>query len=156
MAHPGGRPTKYTPEMVDLICERVATHGMGLRRLCNMYDDMPEPETLNVCRYKYPEFSERYLAARSIQAHILFETSLDDIDEIKDYRYTDKDSGAVKVDPGMVAAQKALANHKTFMAAKIQPLHYGTKEVIDKSSDETLSKIQALVADINKTNISDV
>ncbi len=131
MAHPGGRPSKYTPELVDLICERVGTHGVGIRNICAMYDDMPTPETINQWRYKYDEFSERYLNARTKQSHILFDSSLDDIEKIKEYYYIDPDSGAQKVDAGIVAAQRALANHKTFMAAKIKPVNYGDKQVIE-------------------------
>ena len=54
-----GRPSKYTPEMVELICERVATHDCGLSRLTEMYDDMPDRVNINIWRRKYPEFQFR-------------------------------------------------------------------------------------------------
>lgn len=126
-----GRPTKYTPELAELICERLGTHGVGIRNICNMYEDMPSPDTINKWRYKYDEFSERYLTARKKQSHILFDSSFDDIEEIKSYYYEDPKTGATCVDAGIVAAQRALANHKTFMAAKIQPIHYGDKQHIE-------------------------
>ena len=37
-----GRPSDYTQELADLICDRIATHSVGLQRLCDLYDDMPE------------------------------------------------------------------------------------------------------------------
>jgi hypothetical protein len=139
----GGRPTKYSPELCDLICERVGTHGMGIRNICNMYEDMPTPETINQWRYKYDEFSERYMIARKKQSHILFDSSFDDIEKIRDYYYEDPKTGAICVDSGIVAAQKALANHKTFMASKIQPIHYGDKQQI-----ETVIKHEESIKDL--------
>jgi hypothetical protein len=148
-----GRPSLYTPELVDLICERVGTHGTGIRNICKMYADMPDPETINEWRYKYEDFSERYLTARKKQSHILFESSLDDVEEIKNFYYEDGKTGATCVDSGVVAAQKALANQKTFLAAKISPKDYGDKQVIETVTTENdelkkeLADLRAKLAD---------
>jgi hypothetical protein len=41
MAKKVGRPSRYTKEIADLICERLASHSAGLKKLCTMFDDMP-------------------------------------------------------------------------------------------------------------------
>lgn len=155
---PFGRPTKYTPEMCQRICDLVATHGWGIRQICTTYPDIPSPETINQWRYKYPDFSERYLDSRHKQTHALFESALDDIHEVTKYFYKDPISGAMKVDSGIVAAQKAIANQKTHQAARINPKQYATQKNQENENNpqETLSKIAGMVAEFNKTNSSEV
>jgi hypothetical protein len=42
---PAGRPSKYTPEMADTICQAIGG-GMSLRRLCKDNDDVPDAQTV--------------------------------------------------------------------------------------------------------------
>ena len=126
-----GRPSLYTQELADRICELVSMHGISLRRICEKYPELPHSDTINEWRAKYDDFLARYLASREKQAHILFDSSFEDIEDIKGFYYTDPKSGAVCVDAGIVAAQKALANHKTFMASKIKPKDYGDKQQVE-------------------------
>ncbi len=77
----GGRPTDYTPEMAALICERVATSTLGLKKLCDAHEDLPVKSTVNLWRYKYPEFSAQYAQAKMFQADLLAEECLDIADD---------------------------------------------------------------------------
>lgn len=157
MAHPGGRPTLYCKEMADKICEVVATHGYGLRKLSMLYDWMPTVETINQWRNKYTEFSDQYLTSRMKQTHAMFESAVDEVEKIQDYYYEDPKTGATCVDSGIVTAQKAIANQKTHQAARLNPKVYAVSKNEEQSNpQETLTKIQALVADLNKTNVSDI
>src|ERR1017187_3796169 len=152
-----GRPTKYNKELAAKICDAVAMHGYGLRKLSMMYEWMPTVDTINQWRVKYNDFSDQYLYSRMKQTHAMFESAVDEVEKITEYYYTDPRSGAVCVDSGIVAAQKAIANQKTHQAARLNPKIYAVnKQSEDNSPTETLSKIQALVADLNKTNLSDV
>ncbi len=149
MQSPKGRPSLFTEELANLICERVAAHGCGLKQLCKMYDDMPNQDTIYQWRAKYDHFSDSYLAARKKQAHILFETSLEDIEDIKNYYYEDPKTGAICVDSGIVASQKALANQKTHMASKIRPKEYGGESSEIASTDnlkDVSDKLDKLMA----------
>ena len=155
---PGGRPTTYSPEMRQRICDLVATHGWGIQKLCKSYPDIPTPETINQWRHKYPEFSEEYLNSRFKQTHAMFESAIDEVESIEDYYYEDPVSGAMKIDSGIVAAKKAIANQKTQQASRLNPRMYGVqKQEDDKSTlGDTLSKIQSMVSEFNKTNESDI
>jgi len=141
-----GRPSSYSDELADLIIARFESHPFGLKQLCKMYDDMPSTETIYQWRSKNEQFADRFLAARRKQAHLLFETSADDIAEIKDYYYDDPKTGARCVDSGIVAAQKAIAQHKLGMAAKIRPKDYGVTSV---ESDDN-SSFADISADVVK------
>ena len=157
MAHPGGRPTDYTEEFAARICEILATHPEGIQRLCRMFPELPDPTTIAAWRIKYEQFSKQYLAAREQQAHLMFESAIDEVQAISDYTYVNDKTGATCVDPGIVAMQKAIANQKTHHASRIRPKDYGVNKTEESNNpQETLTKIQALVADLNKTNVSDI
>lgn len=152
-----GRPTIYTPELAELICDRVASNPNGIVRICNMFDDMPNHDTIHAWRHKYPEFSDRFMEARKKQSHLMFESAIDEVQSISDYEYINPKTGATCVDAGIVAMKKAIAFQKTHQAARISPAHYAvSKQSEETSPSDTLSKIQNLVADLNKTNHSDI
>jgi hypothetical protein len=152
-----GRPTIYTPELAALICDRVASFPHGIRYICNMFDDMPNPDTINAWRHKYTDFSDCYMEARRKQSHIMFESAIDEVQSISEYEYVNPKTGATCVDAGIVAMKKAIAFQKTHQAARISPAHYAvSKQSEETSPSDTLSKIQTLVADLNKTNHSDI
>ena len=60
--HPGGRPTDYTPEIAERICEWIAG-GKSLRSFC-VQPDVPDVST--VCRWiiRHEEFRAHYVHAR--------------------------------------------------------------------------------------------
>ena len=69
-----GRPSDFTQELADVICERIAD-GESLRAICTD-DNMPSTST--VCRWlaKDREFQEQYAHARELQADALFDDCL--------------------------------------------------------------------------------
>lgn len=69
-----GRPSDFTQELADEICERIAD-GESLRAICTD-DNMPSTST--VCRWlaKDREFQEQYAHARELQADALFDDCL--------------------------------------------------------------------------------
>lgn len=127
---PAGRPTIYTPELANLICDRVASCITGLNELCKAYDDMPSPDTIYQWRHRYKEFSESYLRAREHQAHFLAEQVKDIAEETKDYIFEDKE-GALRIDSGIVALQKFRMTANTWLASRIKPSIYGDKQHVE-------------------------
>ena len=154
---PPYRPSIYTEELAALICHRVATNPHGLKRICKMYDDMPHPDTINEWRYKYESFSVCYINARLKQSHLIFESAIDEVEELHDYTYKNLKTGAISIDPGIVAMKKTIANQKVHHAARISPKHYGVVKTEDATNpQETINKIQQIVNELNKTNSSDI
>lgn len=70
-----GRPSDYTQETADIICERLAD-GESLRAICR---DDGMPSTSAVCRWLAANeaFREQYAHARELQADSLFDDILD-------------------------------------------------------------------------------
>lgn len=150
-----GRPTTYTPELAKLICERVATNPVGLETLIILYPDMPNSSTIKAWRKTHSEFSAWYFEAKSFQAQLLVE----EIDELlpSEIRYYHDAQGNERIDAPSAAMIIAKINNRKWTAARLAPKVYGDKQQIDVSSPaDTLNKIQALVADLNKTNVSDI
>lgn len=133
----GGRPTLYTQELADLICERVATHREGLKKICAKFDDMPDETTITLWRIKHHEFSLKYAEAKRIQVDKI----VDELDDIMDENlghYTDPE-GNKRIDSPSATIAIAKANNKKWLASKLAPKLYGdNSKEDDKSSGNTL------------------
>lgn len=158
---PIGRPSKYCPAIVQLICERVATHDCGLRKLTDMYDDIPDKVTINIWRRKHPEFRSLYAQAKCEQIEFLTEDILEIADDSTNdwMEYYDKESGCIawRVNGDHIQRSKVRIDTRKWLASKLAPKIYGDKLNQDQQNpQETLSKIRDLVADLNKTNASEI
>jgi len=70
-----GRPSEYTAETADYICEQLA-EGKSLRQIC-AEDGMPAVGTVFVWLKKYMAFQEQYTRAREVQGHVAAEDAVD-------------------------------------------------------------------------------
>lgn len=76
IAHPGGRPTIYSQDLAEKICEIIASHANGLHELHDLYNDFPTPRTIQIWNYRHPEFFRMFQKAKSCQSHILMDKCL--------------------------------------------------------------------------------
>lgn len=132
-----GRPTIFTKELADLICERIATHALGLKQLCAMYDDMPAKITINQWRYKYPEFSAQYAQAKISQ----IETLIDEVIEIADDVSQDtifNDQGSKSCNGEWIARSRLRIDTRKWLASKLIPRLYGAQDQINLTAPPTL------------------
>ena len=121
---PIGRPTKYSQEMVDKICEQIA-NGKSLRAIC-AGDDMPSATTVFKWLNENQDFSEQYARASDKQAVYYFE----EIVEIAD---------SVEADSAAVAKARLQVDARKWAASKLAPKKYGDKSELDvKSSDGSM------------------
>jgi hypothetical protein len=77
-----GRPSKYTKELADRICDLIATHPNGLVSLCKMYPDLPSPSIIR----KWLRDSEKqdFLHHYKISLYMRADNFFDEIIEIAD------------------------------------------------------------------------
>lgn len=103
-----GRPSSYTQEIGDKICEGIA-QGNSLVRVCNALDI--DYSTVYDWIKKHPDFADNYTHAREAQADYLADGVLD----IADDSNLQADDRRVKIDA------------RKWYAGKLKPKKYGDK-----------------------------
>lgn len=145
----GGRPTDYSEELAILICDRVATSTCGLERLCSMYDDMPVKSTVNLWRYKHPEFSVRYAQAKLVQADLLAEECLDIADDARNDWMESLDpedqSEGWKINGDHVNRCRLRIDTRKWLAAKLLPKQYGDAKK-EETKDDSTSLLEKIIS----------
>lgn len=119
-----GRPSKYSDEMAEKICEKIA-NGRSLRSIC-AEDGMPPMKTIYRWLEANEEFRHQYARARDKQADYFAE----EIIEIAD---------SAEAESAAVSKAKLQIDARKWAASKIAPKKYGDKQEIDvKSSDGSM------------------
>lgn len=108
-----GRPSTYTDEMGDKICD-LLTQGMSLRKICQS-DEFPNASTVYVWLDRFPSFAERYVRAREAAT----EDMLEDILAIADDPKIEVQDKRVRIDT------------RKWAMGKLKPKKYGEKQIVD-------------------------
>lgn len=145
----GGRPSIYTQELAALICHRVATHRYGIKKLCRMFDDMPDHTTIHAWRYTNREFSNQYLEAKKSQIDLAIE-EIDEIIQENILFYKDSE-GNDRIDSPSATIAIAKANNAKWAASKLLPQIYGDNKK-DDNKDDSVSLLEKLVTGKVKIN----
>lgn len=128
-----GRPTDYTKDMADKICEKISG-GLSLRAIC-AEAGMPARGTVYRWLIENADFQDQYTRARDKQADYFAE----EIIEIAD---------SAEAESAAVAKAKLQIDARKWAASKIAPKKYGDKQEIDvKSSDGSMTPAVRLNAD---------
>lgn len=131
MSNSDGRPSAYTQELADLICERLAD-GESLRSICR---DESMPDKATVCRWlaKHQDFRDQYAHAREMQADSLFDENLDIADNANNdwmERFGEGNEGW-QINGEAIQRSKLRIDTRKWMAGKLAPKKYGDKQQID-------------------------
>lgn len=122
-----GRPTKFTQNIFDSICEEISTTSKSLKVICKTF------YISTVTFYKWMKGNEAliniYARAREAQAEIL----ADEIIEIADN--SEKDT--IQTDTGelpnneWIARSRLRVDARKWAASKLAPKKYGEKQAVD-------------------------
>ena len=124
-----GRPTKYTKALADKITDRLAK-GDSLRKICRD-DDMPDEKAVRLWVIEDREgFSPRYTRARELQAHHLFDETLEIADDGTNDTYEDG-KGVEHVDHEVVQRSKLRIDTRKWYLSKLLPKVYSDKQVVE-------------------------
>lgn len=125
-----GRPTKYSKEIADKICEIISTSTKGLNAICKD-GGFPVPSTIYLWLINNKEFSENYARAKEMQADFMME----EIIVIADDDSGDIIQGTESSYANGVSVQRAKLRTEVrkFAASKMAPKKYGDK--LDVTSD---------------------
>lgn len=106
----GGRPTDYSPELAEIICERLVS-GESLRAIARD-PGMPDKTTMLRWLNKHEEFRTHYAQARDLQA----EGDFDDMEEL-----------AATATPETVQIVKLQIDTRKWVLSRKAPKKYGDK-----------------------------
>jgi hypothetical protein len=131
----GGRPTDYTKELVEEICDKIATGSMGLKKLCKENTHWPSHETIYQWLRKHESFADLYTKAKKDQVRALVEDILDISDDSsRDTTY--KENGEEALDREWVARARLRVDTRKWIAAKLVPRMYGDNMLARELADE--------------------
>lgn len=126
-----GRPTVYTPEVAEEICRRLA-EGESLTRICRD-EHLPAESTVRGWALDDREgFYAEYTRARQVQAHRMFDETLEIADFGLNDTYEDED-GHTKTDHDVIARSKLRVDTRKWYLSKVLPKVYGDKTHLEHS-----------------------
>lgn len=132
-----GRPTIYSHDLVDAICERISS-GESVRTICKD-EKMPNASTiyewLNDATKSY--FSEQYAKARNKQADHLFEEILDIADDgTNDWiEREDPDNPGWQFNGEHYQRSRLRIDARKWYLSKVLPKKYGEKIDVDHTTN---------------------
>jgi len=148
-----GRPSDFTQEMADLICERIAD-GESLRSICDG-EDMPSKATVFRWLSAEPLFRDHYALARDTQAESYFDDIRDIADDGRNDWMERKNSDGENIgwqENGEAIRRSQLRiDARKWMAGKLKPKKYGEKLDLNVSGRlETMpeEKVDARIAEL--------
>jgi len=137
---PRGRPSKWTQEIEDEICERLS-RGEPLRAICRL-EGFPEWVTVYNWMESREGFSERVALARENGVEAIAQDTLAMIDA--EPRYIEDAKGGTRIDAGYVQWLKLRTEQRMKLLACWSPNRYGNRVQVAGDKDNPLQvNIQA-------------
>ena len=128
-----GRPTIYTQEIGAAICAEIAK-GRSLRAVCRD-DGMPDESTVrNWALNDRDGFFPQYARARIIQAHAMFDETLEIADDGSNDTYETEDGERTNHD--VIARSKLRVDTRKWYLSKAMPKMYGDRLAMEHSGPD--------------------
>lgn len=151
--NPVGRPSDYTQNKADAICEQLAL-GVSLRSVCKQ-EDMPSIATVFKWMRTNEEFLKQYARAKQESADAMAEEVLDIADNSAN-DYMDKQFGETKVrvvDQENIQRSRLRVDTRKWLMSKMKPKKYADK--IDVTSGgETIKGNTIVLSDFKNDSES--
>lgn len=119
-----GRPTKYSEELTERICDEMIA-GKSLRAICRE-DWSPAISSVLLWLAKYPIFSAQYDKARHQQSEAMFEEMMEIADDTSADKIVDAD-GNTKTNNEAVNRSRLRVDTRKWALARMAPKKYGEK-----------------------------
>ncbi len=136
-----GRPTKYTLDLAESICERLSS-GESLTSICSA-EGMPKRTTVVGWQGQHDGFSTLYARARVAYADAIFDEAMEIADDSSGDCITKVVRGEeVKgVDHENIQRSRLRVDTRLRVAAKINPAKYGEKLDVNMSGELNVSHL---------------
>lgn len=146
MAHPGGRPTDYSYELAQEICDAISCTSKGLKHLCNANPHWPSRKVIYEWLIRHKEFRDIYAQAKDCQADFLFEECFDIADDSSnDTKIVGEDEREV-CNSEWINRSRLRVDLRKWAVARLAPQKYGDK-IHNDSSDPKQSQEKIRHAD---------
>lgn len=119
----GGRPSKYSVELMDEICVAILNGDKGIARLCNEHKNWPCKKTIFNWLNKNKDFQKRYAIAKDIQIDFLMDELLTLTESFSAFTYVD-DLGNTRIYPCSVDLMRLKADIIKWKLVKLLPRKY--------------------------------
>lgn len=139
-----GKPTIFTQELADRICEVVATHTKSTKKLSAMFDWMPNDSTIYEWRYRNEKFASQYACAKARQAELYAEETMDIADDGLNDSYVDED-GRVRTEHDVVSRSKLRIDTRKWYASKLAPKIWGDSAGKNNDQGDQRSAVERLM-----------
>jgi len=119
-----GRPSLYTDELAQDICDTIASNSKGIKKLCAEHPHWPNKDTIFTWLKNKPEFADQYARAKQCQ----IETFVDEIIEIADDSSEDQvinEQGNAVYNSEFIARSRLRIDTRKWLASKLVPKVYG-------------------------------
>lgn len=130
-----GRPSVYTQELADGICQTIASSSKSVRKVCSDLN-IPYGTVLAWLSEGHPnykeDFAKQYARAKEMQADFLAEEIIEISDDGSNDTYEDED-GVEKVNHDVIQRSRLRVDARKWYAGKLRPKKYGDK--MDITSD---------------------
>jgi terminase small subunit-like protein len=144
---PRGRPSIYTPELADEICDAISSSEKGLAHLCEANPHWPARQHIFVWLRKYPDFYDKYTRAKENQVEVCVDYMQELMSE--PHKFVDEETGRIRVDVQMLRTKMDAIK---WQAGKLKPKKYGEsrQEEINHSLHEDVIKRKHELDEKNK------
>lgn len=122
-----GRPTTYTPELANEICDSIASTSKGTKKLCKENTHWPCQDTLFTWLKIYPEFSEQYAQAKRCQIEIFIDEILEIADDTSQDRVVNEGENDI-CNSEFIARSRLRIDTRKWLASKLVPKIYGASK----------------------------
>lgn len=147
---PGGRPTTYTQELADKICEGI-TLGYSVRTVCKP-DEMPAISTFYRWLREHDEFQKQYARATEERTEAMAEDILDIADDgTNDWTTkTNKDGSEYDVvNSDVIQRSRLRVDTRKWLMAKMKPKKYGDKIDVTSGGDKINDNVHLTDEELN-------
>lgn len=141
---PSGRPTIYTAELVDQICEAIENSVHGIDPICKQNENFPVGQTVRRWLKQYPEFRAKYALAKEFQAEKMADETIEvAYDDRKDWKIITDDEGNERTVfvAESVNRSRLKVDALKWHASKLAPKKYGMNKLEIGAEESLLEKI---------------
>ncbi len=141
---PAGKPTMYTEELGDEICEVIAASPKGLIALCKENPHWPVREVIYRWKRRHPEFGLKYAKAKADQIEPLIDQCIDIADDTSRDTLTKIDSNGEPYEvcnSEWINRARLRIDTRKWFASKLAPKIYGVKKEEDNESQSLMQNV---------------